>query len=587
VKNLHVILDEEYLKNISLKVDDIYLLKDGLDYCEAKNVMHASNYLFSRDKIFKHSQDMLHIFNQFESDYFRSVNQMFINTFLPMYRVFNAIDKIIEESEIKSIVLYGGRSDYEFIPAYLAEGETHRILMYKSAWYVNYFIYKRYTKIAKVNFYTQTSKATLVFSSFVRRHVLLLYKLLLIVKKTIACTLFSKNYIPKLHPDKKILFFPVRSVAQINSVESIYKKFNKKINVVFVIYDRLLSTDNDTFEYLVGKNYNIIQLRKQNFIFMLFVIFRNFKHALTESRRVKINKEHFNIFSYQEILKELVFLNFEKNIYKELLNRKFSQYSKYDCFVFSTEIFLPEAFIENHSARQNNFKSCNSQSQQLLDPPLPTFEMGGDFFLFDEMKTYDLFNLYNYRGIEYFGSFKYFDLINSSKHEKKRKYWNLSKLVFLTQPINFEIQGLIIGKIIETLLIGQSLYIKIHPRDEHDYSKFIDNKRVFRTEKSPKLVIKEYDVIISRTTSLLLDGLLSNKICFSIQLSEYDKLFVNYIDNKYLKIINNFDDISKLQVFIKEECMIKTVRYEELMNDMYVKNEFSIMFNNILELKEG
>lgn len=583
-KNLHIILDKKYTKYIVPNEYNIYLLKDNyLKTSEKKIYIYYVNEVSINSKeIFTLSQEIRELFEKLEQDYKKYENNFFTNVYLPLIEIIISIKNIIKKENIKNIFLYGGNDKIEFIPYYFAEGESQKKFLYFTPLYANYFIYKIFNQYYQIKILKKTSKIKIYYFKFVRRYLFLIFKFLYMFKFHYNLNRRNKELNYFFSKDKKNIIFPVRNIAQITSIEMLYKYLstNAKFNPIFFAYERLMLTNNQVTRYLQRKNYNTLQIYKKNDIY--YSIIKSFFKTLKKL----ICKKNFiwNNMNIRELTTELTLTDFEKNIYQYLLENKIKKYKKQINFIFSTEIQSPEAFIENGIAKKYGIRSCNVQAQSIRKIPLPTFYMNGDF-LFENYQDYEFFTQFNYpnkNNMKFIGSFKYFFLLENNISNNNTNN-NRKKIIFFTQPHEHENQIKILKKIINVLKGFQTLHIKKHPRDTKDYTYLIDNKKVFIEKQIDiNIILNEYDIVISRTSTLLLDAILYRKIVLSILISNFDKNGKQvYINNKYLKVLSDLKDLDDFQKIISQYNIEEKIL--AIKKDLYNKRFLSHIENYLID----
>jgi len=576
---LHIILDEEFLKYVTEDENKIYLINDGLA-CEKKdNIFIISDINLDEKKIFEWSQEVKNIFKQI--GYYKHVNNFFTNTILPLYRVFNAIDFCMAKYNIEDIILHGGSEKIEFIPYYMAEGEAQTKFFYKSSWYMNYFINHKYAPSVCVDIQNETSILKIKSAIFIRRYILLIYKFFFILKRLIHMQIKIRHEYPIVNSSKKIIVFPVRSIAQITSIEKLYKTLEKDYVPMFISYERLLDKNYESYKYLIQQNYRFLHLSQVRKVELINITIKSFLITLWKALK-NTERKKFKYFKKHKILSEVILLDFEKNIYNALLSRALLKYKNKLEYLFSTEIQSPEAFIENQIAKEMNIPSCNTQAQSMMKIPISEFDMHGNYFLFENKIDYNFFINFDYQEkykMKYLGSFKNFDLI---KKDTRLEY-DLDNILYLTQNHEHSNQIEIIKKLLEVLPEEKKIFLKLHPRDSFDYSKILSDRLLIENEKNINIVMRRYDIIVSRTTSLLLDALLYNKLVFSILFSSFDRSGKQvYINEKYLKIINGMDELINFDQYANDEIKNKSIKRNTLIKDLYGNTDFEINFKDIL-----
>lgn len=572
--NLHVILDKRHFKR-NFDLDDLIVVNDNFNFKPEVKIFNVDEVYFDEDKQFDYSQKILELFKKFDKTLFSYTNNFYTNTYLPLLKVINTIEILVENNNINKIFLYGGSNEVEFIPYYFAEGETQKIFLYESPMYMNYYLYKYFKKNHNIIFKEKDSILKINTFKLTRRYLFLVFKFLYMFLFHFNISKKTENLNYSFSNNKKNIVFPVRNIAQVTSIENLYQflRKNEKYNPVFFVYERVLSHQSNTTNYLKEQNYNTLQIYKDAPIYKTICksfanVFKNIFHT---------NKTVSNtIFSIKELSNEIYLMNFEKEVYSLLLESKLSKFSTSIDLLISTEIKSPEAFIENRLANKHGIKSYNLQAQSIMKRPLPTFSMNGTF-LFENLIDYKYFNKFPYpdkESMEFIGSFKYFNLIEN----KFIPINNKKKIIYFTQNHEHENQSKIINTIIDNLLKDQILYIKKHPRDNTVYDNFINNKNVFLEKRLDlNVIIQDIDIVISRTTTLLLDAILYKKIVIAIVLSSFDKNGQQvYINCDYINIIYTLDELNNFN----DRCIDYNIKYNfnRITSDLYSSSNFTKNF---------
>jgi hypothetical protein len=572
--NLYVILDKKYIKRINkFDTSGIYLLDDEIIF-EGDNSYLVSDIKFDDKIIYENAQKINLLFdNDLCNDLNKFKNNFFTRIYMPLSRIINAIDFLISKHKVSEIILYGGQQQTNFVPYYMAEGEIQRVLLYETPMFVNSHIYKQFKNKVKVTYKYKNSYVKIFLYKNLRRYGLFLFKFLYMF-------LFHHK-LNKVKEEKinfhgnKVVAFPVRSVVQIIAVEDFFISLQSDLRVqpVFFVYEGIMKHGLPASKYLLDKKYDTVQIYKDNIIYKVVI---NSLIRFIKGYPCKIFL--WNGFDIKELTIEMKIANFEKYIYQELLFNKLRKYKNSINYIFSTEIKSPEAFIENKIGQKLNIKSGNSQSQSIQSVPLPSFEMNGEF-LFDNKKDYTYFNQFQNSG-RFIGTFRYLKILNV----KFSSFNNKKNVIFFTQPYEYDNQNKIISLLVTQLDRDQKFIIKPHPRDGTDYSMFLSYDKVsICIQQDLNLIWKDCDIVISRTSTVLLDAILRKKIVFSVITTAFEKRQnIAYIDKKFLCIIDNIDALSHGLTREIEKYNINE-RYANLRSDFFGDKDFVKNFYKMID----
>jgi hypothetical protein len=563
---LFVIFSEKDFQLIENKLNpnDILISKEKIELKD-QLVYYASEHIINDLKLQHYAFFIRNYFIKNHLD-IKYSNNYFSNIAIPFLKVYDLVRFISKKYDIQEIILVGGNEKILFIPYYFAEGEVQKQLFYKSNWFYNGLL-KLLLKKNKITFYKQENLLKIKLYIFMRQDLLLIMKLFIIPFKLIKW----KNFIKKEKNYKithKNIIFPVRSIAQVNSLLNLYNVLKKNgYNPLFLSYELLFNKKNETYLYLIENNLQTISTFDIKTIDLFKLIYKEFYNNFIVILKNKC------------LINEHLFIDFEKKVYNNLLKKSIIKLklTENNSFLISSEIQSPEMFLEK-DIFNNNF--CNLQTQSMSMNPLP-FICYKKFFFLENLLTYNyLKKLPNSECINFIGIFKYEDV---NLYKDKINY-NLEKIIFFTQPHEIENQEFIITFLCKSMK-DKKIYIKLHPRDFNNYNNLLNkySNLFIEEEKNLNTLFDKYDIIISRTTTLLLDAIIRKKLVFSITISDFDLLYKHaYINNKYLINISKKEKLKDIKKEISTFNKINLEnRFFNLIKDFYGNIRFIEKFKEI------
>lgn len=566
---LHIVLEEKYAKNLNIAENDIILSKKEYACLCDSGAVYIQDFAIDDNIAFCLAREVAEVFEKHGKRLKKHVNNSFTHTIRPLFQLFNAIDTIISENPVNEIVLYGGRTDVEFVPYYLAEGEAEKSFMYETSFYFNYFVVLKYKNMIHVVLEKPDSWFRLQRMIFFRRWGLQIYKLFYLMIFHFKLAHMTKSVRFDTGNEKKLIVFPVRNIAQFSAVDNIYGLLERSSEFVPVLflYERLNVRGNPVLDYAMSKNYRIVQIYKTKssalFMLPLAVFIRSAANAVFSFS----SEVCLGLIKERELFREAVLLDFEKDIYKQLLSRKLKEYASNIAFVFSVEIKSPEAFAENYAAAENGIRSCNCQSQSIVQAPLPFFDMGGEFFLFENLHDYGYFTQFPYPEkdkMKFIGTFKYFDALKSDYKSVPE-----NKILYLTQPYEYANQFEQLNILKNSLNGEMTLHIKKHPRDTNSYADLINGTTVFlEDEKDIRHIMASYEIFVSRTTTMILDAIMYKKkviACITTSFERNRKPV--YINGRYMHVCYSNSELADIRNIIDHYDIFKN--FSNLRTDFY------------------
>lgn len=500
---------------------------------------------------------------------FSSINNFNRNWILPLFKWIDTIDLVLSKYKIDEILIIGYTKNIGYTPYYEAEGEIGSQLLYKDYDVIPSIIHEYLESKHPKNVKLKNKKSTinLKLRIFVRRYVLLLFKLVFFFFKKIKSLSF-RTKINDLNTAK--FLFSTRSIAHSEYMYNFLKKYNDQI---IIHTSDGLSAGNKNVDFLKRQKFkNVVTQESEISILEAKIIFFKIIKALfnlqnnqyLDVRGIKINMT--------SVIREMLISYFDALLYKKSIKNTIKNNN---VKLLTGEMYTPFAYVISEIGKEKSVQTYQLQTTAMMIRKEPNF-VYCDYFLMNSKENATAFKkIYpNVKDqIKFYGSL----LIDENLLKSKPKEDKIKKVVFFTQPrIEEDIEISIIKQLIK---LGEKYnfqtYIKMHPRDDQGKLKqFKSDVKIVESNHIFNEYIKEFDLAIIRNTSLGSSIILEGIPIIVCLLSENAKRSeMNYINHSYYGTVFKLEDI--------EECLINTRKLKGAFTDF--RKEF--IFNN--ELTRG
>ncbi len=496
---------------------------------------------------------------------YSSINNFNRNWILPLFKWIDTIELALAKHNFDEIIIVGYTKHIGYLPYYEAEGEIGSQLLYKDYDVIPALIEKYFSeKEIKVKIEQKKSVIKLRLRIFIRRYVLLVYKVFAFLLKKFKTRKF------KTHPIdfKTIKFlFSTRSIAHSEYMYNFFNAYNKE---TIVHVNDGIHAGNKNLNFIDKQGYkNVSTLYKtvstRKVVFVFFVIL---KAVLQVKKDSSINVRGITMNISSSII-EMLISYFDALIYKESI---LTTIKDNKVILVTGEMYTPYAYVVSEIGKETGNLTVQLQTTAMMVRREPNFVYCDKFLMNSKANSKAFKKLYpkNSNYIDYYGSLLYNEK-NSETIEDRRE---LKKLIYFTQPlIEEDIEFKIIDKLIELeSTYNYKTYIKLHPRertnklDRYNNSlNVIDNNLIF------KEYIADFDLAVIRNTSLgssiILEGvpIITCLLSKSAQNSKMD-----YINKDYYGTI-----------FFIDELQGKIENFERLKNEFINYREDYVKVNDL------
>ncbi|WP_452598277.1 hypothetical protein [Pontimicrobium sp. MEBiC01747] len=526
--------DSQFIKVDALKevdyVDDLEQLKDSLikNY-KSKNI---------RGSIYS------------------SINNFNRNWILPLFKWVDTIDSALLKQTFTEIIIIGYTKNIGYIPYYEAEGEIGSKLLYSDYDAIPCLI-EEYLKSKNINVLLKQKKSVfkLRIRVFIRRYILLIYKVIAFIKNKYK----TRHYKNQSIDFNKIKFlFSTRSIAHSEYMFNFLKTYNEE--TIIHVSDGL-HAGNKNLNFIENQKFkNVVVLYKTVSILKTISIFFNTVKALCKVKRNTFFEIKGIKINMSSVIKEMLISYFDALLYQASI---LSTIKDNKIKLITGEMYTPYAYTVSEIGKDKANTTIQLQTTAMMVRKEPNFVYCDKFLMNSKENAEALKNIYPKKAnqIEYYGSLLYNEKATTQLDNKRE----LKKIVYFTQPlIEEDIEYLIIDKLIELERIyNYKTYIKLHPRERaskleryNNKLNIIDNNLIF------KEYISEFDLAVIRNTSLGSSIILEGIPIITCLLSETARNSkMDYIDHNYHGTIFSINELkNKISHFETLKTEFKSYR---------------------------
>lgn len=494
-----------------------------------------------------------------------SMNNFHRNFTMPLFAWIETMNRTLSNNKFSEIIIVGYTQDIGYVPYYEAEGEINKRFFYNRSDAIPAVLLKilnnkglNYTLIKKAS--TNNLKVRI----FIRRYVLLMFKLVLFVYKGLKAKFSSK---PELNNTKYSCMMFSRGIAQTEFIEDFIKIHKKE--VLLHVADGLVSNKKNA-DYvrsnnIINTSYYEQQIKLSTVLKSFFIIVKLIL-KLPKVNYIEIEGVELNFSSAQ---KEMLISYFEVLIYKNTIKDYIPENVK---TLITCEMYTPYAYSVAQIAKEKGMQSIQLQSTAMSIRKEPSYFYADFFFMNTKKSAENLKEIFpNYaKKINFIGNIS----VNENNHHESNKNRSIKKVIYFSQPIMSEQreEDLLLKKLIylEKKHCFQ-LFIKLHPREGTSKFKHIGNLKYITEGLTFGQYICNTDLAIFRTTSLGQRLLINNVPTITCLLTENSRQFnADYIDKSYFGTVQNIDNIES-----------KIVKYNFLLEDFNRFRKEYLTTNNL------
>lgn len=543
---LFIILNKENVSKIDFNQEDIILSKDIFE--GVNNSFTIYDFKINREKEISDYEKQIDLFinqqNKKNKEIFKA--QRFLIWELVLTEPHNwiiALDTLCKQYNVDEILIDEASKNKFFVPFYGALGEVNEKLFFKDSDFIPQVLISYGIKNnIKCRVLTKTSWIKHTARILLRRYVLLNYKFLN----------HLKNHLKHLHNvkikndgqnDEPFYVILVRSIVHIDFLTPFIKKLTT--NYFLHVGER---------QYGYGEN---IEFCKQNeinnsfseksflkitdYVSVLFSILYSLFFRRTKGK-LTLQFELFDV-NLHNVLNELYIYHYEMELYRRSCERLFRNVKSDNLIVLSTEQLMPYSYWSAKEAKKKGGIFMQVQTTRMTPMRMPSF-VYGDKFLFYSNNIKDEFIRLNHNEADklaYEGFLKYNDA-------GEKKYEKLNKIIFFSQPYEYDTEKEILDTLVQlSKECNFDLFVKPHPRDDIKRFDKWNGITVLKSDLAFRNYIQDFDLALTRMSSVGLDCLLEGvPIIFSLHSSSDKKIEADYLDRSNLNITYSIQDLIDL-----------------------------------------
>jgi hypothetical protein len=508
-------------------------------------------------------------FDLFESNSSTVFHEIINDVCLRMFAVSNITSKF----NITGITCDRYVHANNYLPFYEAFGETNIKLLFKNSDFLSSLIKDFcYEKGIAFSYLKKGAKFILKLKIFVRRYCLLVIKLLLSLKVYI----FSKKFhINQVAPEdgRPEFYISVRSTVHSEFLLPFIKKYAP--NCFIIVGERQFAYGANRDFWKRNFNFNVFPERcffKIKDFFSIFnkillLIFLDSEKFSRDAKDFQMDFEYFKIKPF-DLLPEFCISYYEQYLHYICIKRFLKYINANNGVVISTEQLTTYPYWLSRAASEKNLKSLQVQTTLLNPFEQAEFVRTDKFLFYDEglLQALSIKNPSSKHKFDYWGFLK----INENVLANKVK--SLKKVVYFTQPYEFEYEDEII-----TLLIqmegkyGYQMFLKVHPRDQHSRFKKFGVNRILENKVSMNEITSQFDLAVTRTSSIGIDCFINNlPVIFCVLSESARKTSATFLDKKYSGYITSIEGVEPI-----------LLNYEAFLNYFYSYSEKFKKKNNL------
>ncbi|SHL93246.1 polysialyltransferase family glycosyltransferase [Mucilaginibacter sp. OK098] len=575
--------------NLLIVLDDTKYTKSWDKYdlilCEKKTQQISSDKQFTFDSFQPERSEILEMYDSQYNAFLKLIPIAYIDIFesnrstafhgliVDVYSRLLAVSDVITKFNITEVTCDCYVYTRNYIPFYEAFGEINLKLLFKNSDFLSSLIKDICNdKGIKFSYLKEGSKFILNLKIFGRRYCLLLIKLLLSIKAYLFLKKFSINRID-LDENKPQFYISVRSTVHSEFLLPFVQKYAP--NCLIVVGERQFAYGENRNFWERNFNFNVFP---EGFFFRIGDFFSVFCKIIVlifwDSRRFKkavksfeINFGSFKIKPYN-LLPEFCIAYFEQYLHFQSIKRFLEYTNANNGIVISTEQLTTYPYWLSKAARERQLKSLQIQTTLLNPLEHADFVRADKFLFYDEglLQAFSIKNPLLKHKFDYWGFLKTNDTGLSNKNK------TLNKIIYFTQPYEYESEDEIITFIIQMEKeFGFRLLIKLHPRDQFSrFKKFAE--RILSKDVSMNTMRDQFDLAITRTSTIGLDCFINDlPVIFCVMSETGKKISATFLDKQYLGYISSFEGIKGL-----------FANYNDFLNYFYKYNDTFKKKNNLI-----
>jgi hypothetical protein len=538
------------------------------------------------------------LLSRYSSDIEPHINGIYEYVISSINNILFTIESVATEQDV--ICLIGGHHKLRIGACYAVKSpEFNQNVFFDRADVLNPFLFEALKSSNKRVKYHQSFLITTLFKYVARVVLLFCYSFLFTLKKYIVGCINTKDKQFNIfkNNDSDYILFPVRSNPQFDFASSIAQSIvssGSKIKPLVLYYEMLMGApfysrlSNTTYPYISLFRYEYIL----TLLFLPISIMSNVVKLYLSLRKQPSLLLFSEGYSYSLPLSYLVFENLaapQVYFYEKLLDKIISSLSDNHNInihgVCSTEMIGTQAFVERAVTLKYRLKIVNIQTSVVYDNYYPVKAVGNKTFCLSE-KTASNFNevgINNKGHAEFIGKLKY--LTSNEVPSNKvlsNKVRGLTIILYASQPYEPELTCQFLLELSHWLNENRKtvkLRVRLHPRDNIAHYSALKNVEFVLNDETIAESIKSASLVLTRTSSVVLDAIGYKIPYFVCKLSNFD-LNVNlpFLKHAELTVSTAKELTTKLLEFHRVTTMYQEYieRQEESENKKVFSSQESI-----------
>jgi hypothetical protein len=525
---------------------------------------------------------------RYPSDIEPHINGVYEYVISSINNILFTIESVVTEQDV--IYLLGGHHKLRIGACYAVKSpEFNKNVLFDRADVLNPFLFEALQSSNKRVKYHESFFIVTLFKYVARVFLLFCYSFLFTLKKYVVGCINTKDKQSIIFKDNitEYILFPVRSNPQFDFASPIAHTIvssGAKIKPLLLYYEMLMG--ESFYNRLSNATYPYISLFRYEYIlsllFLPISIMSNVVKLYLSLRKQPPLVLFSEGYSYSLPLSYLVFENLaapQVYFYEKLLDKIISSLSDNNINIHgvcSTEMVGTQAFIERAVTKKYRLKIVNIQTSVVYDNYYPVKAVGDKTFCLSE-KIAENFNevgINNKGHAEFIGNLKYL----TSNEAPSNKVRNLTTILYASQPYEPELSCQFLLELSHWLnenMQTVKLRIRLHPRDNIAHYLALKNVEFVLNDETIAESIKSASLLLTRTSSVVLDAIGYKVPYFVCKLSNFD-LNVNlpFLKHAELTVLTPKELTTKLSGFHRVTTMYQEyIEYQE-------KSENKIVFSS-------
>lgn len=506
--------------------DIMYLCKDSNIYSEirAVNKLSLDTVKVDLDKISKSAHVSAinvtdEIVNELQakiddsdnvvSDYFVGYrNTLYLNAFSPLLSLLEALEVACAEHNIRTLILFGGHPDVDYLVATGGEGEGPKYF-YRSRYFFNRYVYEQFNGKLEIKWTKKDNRLKLSLLSKLRLFLLPFYQVLAVLLQFCNEKIIwhSVKYEYDLNRYRQIFCF--RIPAQLNNAKFLIQNLTKAGFPYLVLYYNNLK-NYDLYKDIKNTIGNI-----DNYASLLnFMTLKTFALNLLKSIAMFLKimstklRGKYEAYNLDIIKMQLMIMYVSRVMYFVSLDH-FLRKTHAKTFI-SLEAISIDGYLENLAAKKNGLNTIAVQVFEMDILDYPDLYYADSVFVFDKALLAKCNVLLCSRGKEMIVTAPFIYYREEKDIKKLKKGGRLRKVLFASSDEPYHQVSLSVLDCLVKLQkeMGFNLEIKLHPRNRmREYLKYRSGNVNVYKNCDIKDLMKHADIFISLVSSTIYDAM--------------------------------------------------------------------------------